>query len=170
MNQKIVLKGEYENIIDRDGHFFIEQKNDRICVIPYIISESGMLDKIGVVEYWNREEERNSMTLLNDYLNEDDTTNLVGANRILYDTLNINFSEAERWMYLGTLYNGISPDSPIRVYSIDISSLGIDKITLETPEGKKFKLLDVSRVLQSDDMLFLSGFVRLFNYFYTKSL
>ena len=167
--EKIILDGEFEEVLEKDGHYYIKSKKDRACVLPYTISSDGLLDTIGVIDIWNEEEQKSSLSLLHDYLNEDDQNNLAGANRILFQTLGINFAEAEKWMFLGSLINSIVSDSPIKLYCVDISNLSIDKITLETPDGKKFRLLDSSKVLQTDDTLFLASFSRLFNYFYAKS-
>ena len=170
VENKIVLDGEFESVILKDGHYLIESKKDRVCILPYTISADGLLDKIGVVESWNNEQKEPTLILLHDYLNEDDTTNLVGANRILFQLLGINYTTAEKWMFLGSLFNSVTSESPIKIYCVDISDLQIDKIIVETHEGKKFKLIDWSKVLQTDDVLFLASFSRLFNYFYTKSL
>jgi hypothetical protein len=168
-DKKIVLEGLYENVIQHNDHYYITSKKDRVCVLPYTISSDGLLDKIGIVEDWNSEEQKKLLTLLYDYLNTDDETNLVGANRVLFQTLGINFNKAEKWMFLGSVFNNLTSESPINIYSVDISDLEIDKITLETPTGKKFKLIDCSSVLQTDDILFLGAFSRLFNFFYVKS-
>jgi hypothetical protein len=167
---KVVLEGEFEKIIEKDGHYLIESKKDRICVLPYTISDNGLLDKIGVVKQWNTEEEKATYTLLYDYLNVDDETNLTGANRVLFQILGVNFDSAENWMFLGSLFNTTTSESPIKIYAVDITVLGIDKINISTTENKQFKLIDSSSVLQTDDVLFLASFSRLFNYFYIKSL
>lgn len=168
--QKIVLEGEFERVIEEDKHYYIESKKDRICVLPYTISSDGLLDKIGVVEDWNEEEDEEIHVLLNDYLKNDDKTNLVGANRILFETLGVNFTIAEQWTYLGALFNSIISESSIRIYAVNITDLDINKITLNLKDNRKFKLIDSSRVIQSDDILFLASFLRLFNYFYVQSI
>lgn len=171
MNEKnIVFESEFENVSLFEEHLYIQSKKDRICILPYTISEDGLLDQMGVIEIWNEEEEGASQTLVTDYLNEDDNTNLVGANRLLYEITGINLTDASKWMYLGSLFIHLYSDSPLRVYAADISGTSLQTGVVKEEERKHFKLIDSSLVAQSDDLLFLGAFTRLFNYFYVKAL
>jgi len=169
---KIVLDGEFEEVLSIKGHYYLRSKKDQVCVLPYTISNDGLLDKMGVVEVWNEVERKNIQTLLKDYLTEDDGTNLVGANRVLYEISGTNLEDASRWMYLGTLVNTLVSDSPIRVYAADVSGVEIkpEENVMNEEARKKFRMIDSSSVVQSDDLLFLGAFTRLFNFFYTQSL
>jgi hypothetical protein len=172
IEKKLVFEGSFEDVIEIDKHYYLVNKKDRICVLPYTVSTNGLLDKIGVVEDFNYIEEEKVLTLLNDYVYEDDATDLVAANRILFEIIGTNVSGADDWMYLGSLYNNMSSDSLIKVYAVDISNVEIktDEFVEESSERKRFKLLDSARVIQSDDILFLASYLRLFNYFYVNSL
>jgi hypothetical protein len=167
--KKIVLRGDFEDVIEFENHYYIQSKKDRVCVLPYTINE-GLLDKIGVVEIWNDEEREKSLTLITDYLNADDETNLVGANRVFYSITGVNLTDASRWMYLGSLFNSLNSDSPIRVYCVNVTDIEIKEYVLDVETKKSFKFLDSARVTQTDDLLFLGAFNRLFNFFYTNSL
>lgn len=171
-NPNIVFESEFEEVIESNGHLFISSKLDQVCVIPYTISKDGLLDKIGIVELWNEEEGKNIQSLLKGYLNEDDGTNLVGANRILYQISGTNLEDAARWMFLGTVYNTLESHSPIRVYAVDVSGVevkGADSV-MDSAERNRFRMMESNHVIQSDDLLFLGSFTRLFNFFYTQSL
>lgn len=174
MNEEsnIVFESEFEEVLEIDNHLYIRSKLDQVCIIPYTISKDGLLDKIGIVEVWNEEEKKNIQSLLKGYLNEDDGTNLVGANRILYQISGTNLTEAGRWMYLGTVFNTLESPSPLRVYGVDVSEVEIreeDSVMNET-DRKRFRMMESNHVIQSDDLLFLGAFTRLFNFFYTQSL
>ena len=56
--EKIVLDGEFEDVFERDGHYYLKSKKDRICVLPYTISNDGLLDNIGAVEISNKEQNK----------------------------------------------------------------------------------------------------------------
>ncbi len=170
--KKIVLEGDFESIIEIEDHYYLISKKDRVAVLPYTIDSRGLLDKIGVTEDWNYISGENDMTLITDYVSTDDETDLVAANRILYEIIGTNVTDAMLWMYLGTVSCSLLSDSPIKLYSCDISQVQIkqDEKVEEEVERKKFKLLDSSRVLQSDDMLFLAAYIRVFNYFYINSI
>jgi hypothetical protein len=167
--KKVVLSNAFQEVIEWNDHYYIKSKFDRACILPYTITE-GLLDKIGVVELWNEEERETTLTLLTDYLSKDDETNLVGANRILYGITGVNITDASRWMYLGSLFNSLSSDSPIKVYAVNVSDIDIKENVLDIERKRNFKFLDSARVTQTDDILFLGAFNRLFNFFYTNSL
>ncbi len=172
MKEKIVVENDYQKIIEIEKLFYILDKKDKICVLPYTISTNGLLDKIGVVQDWNYIEEESVLTLLNDYVYDDDKTDLVASNRILFEILGNNIAQADSWMFLGNLYNNMSSDSPIKIYAVNISDIPVktDEDVEEQERRKSFKLLDSATVIQSDDMLFLGAYLRLFNYFYVNSL
>ena len=168
--KRIVLSGEFEDVLQFNDHYYIRSKFDRVCIVPYTTSDDGLLDKMGIVEVWNEEERETSLTLPTGYLNQDDGTNLVGANRILYEITGTNLTDASRWMPLGAVFNSLTSDSPIRIYAVDITGIEIQEDVMDKEAQNHFKLMDSSRVVQTDDLLFLGAFTRLFNFFYTNSL
>ena len=172
IEKKLVLEGPFEDVIQLSEHYYLVDKKDKICVLPYTISVNGLLDRLGVMEDWNYIEEERVLTLINDYISADDTTDLVAANRVLFEIIGTNITDADLWMYLGSLYNNMSSDSPIKIYAVNISETEIkaDEEVKEEQQRKKFKMLDSSKVIQTDDILFLAAYLRLFNYFYVNSL
>jgi len=172
INKKLVLEGPFEDIVEIEQHYYLVDKKDKICVLPYTIATNGLLDKIGVIKDWNYIEEEKVLTLLNDYAYDDDETDLVAANRILFEVLGVNIADADLWLYLGDLFSNMMSDSPIKVYAVDITNIEIKtEETVEEEEKRKmFNLMDTAKVIQTDDILFLAAYLRLFNYFYVKSL
>jgi len=163
--KKVVLESDLEQVYKDGDHYFIINKKDIVCVIPYTLDEGGLLDKIGVLEFFNDEERKTSLTLLKNYLSADDSTNLVGANRVLYEVSGINITEGARWMYLGALSVSMYSDSPVRVYAVNLSQMEFQDTVMDPETKKRFKMLDSREVAQSDDLLFLGAFARLFNFF-----
>jgi len=172
INKKLVLEGPFEDIIEIENHYYLVDKKDKICVLPYTISTNSLLDKIGVIKDWNYIEEEKVLTLLNDYVYDSDDTDLVAANRVLFEVLGVNVDDANVWLYLGDLFSNMVSDSPIKVYAVDITNIEIKaQETVEEEEKRKmFTLMDTAKVIQTDDILFLAAYLRLFNYFYVKSL
>lgn len=171
-NAKVVYSKKYEDVIENQEHLFIKSKKDRICVLPYTIDSKNLIDKIGVTHRWNDIENEEYVTIIHDYMNTDDNTNLVGANRILFSVIGTNVEDASRWMFLGTVYNSTSSESPLKLYAVNISDVELkeNKEVENQSEKKKFDLLETYQVLQSDDLLFLGAFLRLFSYFYITNL
>jgi len=172
IEKKIITSGKYEDVIEIKDHYYLISKKQQVVVMPYIIDAKGLLDKIGVIKDYNYVFEKYDYTLLNDYINQDDGTNLVAANRILYNAIKINIKDATEWMYLGNLYNTLTSDSPISLYCVNLTDVEIPKF--ESSEMKKesidFKMVNSSIVITSDDTLLLASYLRLFNYFYVNSL
>ncbi len=90
----------------------------------------------------------------------------------LFEIIGANIKSALNWSYLGELFNNLTSDSPIKIYAVDISDVEIrdNEEVEEQEERKNFKLLDASRVLQTDESLLLSSYLRLFQHFYVNSL
>lgn len=170
--KKLVLQGSFEDVIELNDHYYLVDKKNKMCVLPYTISTNGLLDKIGVMQDWNYLEEEKVLILINDYISADDSSDLVAANRILFEILGTNITQADLWMYLGSLFNNMSSHSPIKIYAVDITDIKIkaDEDVEEKEDRRNFKLLDSSKVIQTDDILFLSAYLRLFNFFYVNSL
>jgi len=171
LEKKIVLTGPYEDVISLDHHFYLKHKLNRICVLPYTISSDGLLDKIGVIKQIDLLEEKENYILINNFNNQDDPTNLVAANRLIYEIIGSNIKNADNWMYLGKI-NNTSISSDIIIYAVNISNIDIndDPEVNETKQEKKFQLIDSNKVVTSDDALFLSAYLRLFHFFFVQSL
>lgn len=172
IEKKLILEGEYEDVVQIDNHFYLEYKKDRLAILPYTVDTKGLLDKIGIIEDWNYIEEEKVQTLINDYISTDDETDLVAANRILFEVIGTNVSNALNWMYLGSIYNNMTSDSTIKLYAVDITDIQIKNVenVEDESERRKYKMMSSERVIQTDDILFLASFMRLLNYFYISSL
>jgi len=171
LEKKTVLKGNYEDVISENNHFYLVHKYDKICVLPYTISEKGLLNLIGVIKEIDILKEKENYVLINGYINQDDPTNLVAANRLLYEIIGSNVKLADKWMYLGKIENIVGAGSII-VWCVNLTDIDINESeeVQETKQARKFEMVEANKVIVSDDALFLAGYMRLFNYFYVNSL
>ena len=162
--EKVVLTGPFEDVIEKNKHLYIVHKLDTICVIPYTIAGNGILDNVGVIK------EDNLYKLLTGYVTADDGTNLVAANRILFDVIQSNVKGADNWMYLGKLENISGGD--ITLYAVNIGDVTVKPTpdSEDQEQASKFEMIRANEVVSSDDALFLAAYLRLFNYFYVNSL
>ena len=170
--KKLIAHGEFENVYELEGHYYLEDLKDKICVLPFSMDSRGLLDKIGILEDWNVLEKERVITILNDYITTDDETDLLAANRILFDITGTNVANAEKWMFLGSLYSNMTSESPLQIYAVNITNVEIkeNEEVKEDEKAKRFKMMDSAKVIQSDDILFLSAYTRLFQLMYTQSL
>jgi len=171
LEKKIVLKGLYEDVLKENDHLYIIHKLDKICVLPYTISTKGILDKIGTIKKLDVLKEKELFTLISGYVNQDDPTNLVAANRLIYEVIGSNITGADDWMYLGILSN-ISIGENIIIYAVNITDVDINQAeeVEETKKALNFTMIPANKVVSSDDALFLASYMRLFNYLYINSL
>jgi len=170
IKKRTVFEGVFEDIIEIDGHYYIVNKKHKIAILPYTISNLGLLDKVITILDYNYLSEDYDYTLIHDYINTDDDTNLLTANKILYNIIKKNVTDANKWMYLGALYNNMTSDSAVDIYAVDVTDIDIENITSDENKDNKVKLLDISFIVTTDDTLFLSGVLRLFHYFFIKSI
>lgn len=170
-DKKTVLKGAYEDVISDGGHYYISHKKDKVCVLPYTIAPNGLLDKIGVIKEVDVLNEKENFVLINGYINQDDPTNLVCANRLMFEIIGSNVTKADDWMYLGKL-NNTAVSSDMIIYCVNISDVDINETPQaeETKQERKFQMVDSNKVVVSDDALFLASYLRLFNYFYITAI
>ena len=171
LEKKIVMKGMFEDVLKENNHLYLVHKLDKICVLPYTISTDGILDKIGVIKDLDILLEKDVYTLINGYISQDDATNLVAANRLLFEVIGSNVKGADDWMYLGTLSN-ISIGGNVIIWAVNISDVDVNEAANveETKKALKFEMIPANLVVASDDALFLASYMRLFNYFYVNSL
>lgn len=171
LEKKIVMKGMFEDVLKENNHLYLVHKLDKICVLPYTISTDGILDKIGVIKDLDVLSEKEIYTLINGYISQDDATNLVAANRLLFEVIGSNVKGADDWMYLGTLSN-ISIGGNVIIWGANISDIDVNEAANveETKKALKFEMIPANQVVASDDALFLASYMRLFNYFYVNSL
>jgi len=108
IEKKVVVEGKFEDVVEIKEHYYLISKKHQVTVLPYTIDARGLLNKVGVVKDFNYIFEEYDYTLINGYINQDDGTNLVAANRILYEAIGMNQTNADDWMYLGGLYNTLT--------------------------------------------------------------
>lgn len=162
---KKINEGIWEDILEYNDHYYIISKYTNVCILPYII-ENGILSKIGVVNDINILRNVEMPTLFTGTKNSDDESDLFCANRLLFENTNINITAAEKWMFLGDLYSNKLSDSSIKLYCVDVSDNTDEFIKNKTP----FYFIDVEQSTSSDDMLLLSGYLRLFNLFFKSKI
>jgi hypothetical protein len=167
---KLIASNEFEEIVERDGRYFVKRKMDVVCVIPYTI-EKGMLEKVGVIKFLEKAFSHLPITLMSGEVNEDDGTNLVTANRILFENVATNVANANLWMYLGKIRDGLMDENGMSVYCVNVSDVNLGKPNELNRSGKgEFTLVGSNEIVSTDDSVLLAAYLRLFQFFYINSL
>lgn len=167
---KLIASNEFEEIVERDGRYFVKRKMDVVCVIPYTI-EKGMLEKVGVIKFSEKAFSHLPITLMSGEVNEDDGTNLVTANRILFENVATNVANANLWMYLGKIRDGLMDENGMSVYCVNVSDVKLNKPNeLKRADKGEFALVGSNEIIATDDSVLLAAYLRLFQFFYINSL
>lgn len=170
IDNKLILSNEYEDIIERDGRFLVRRKMDVVGVIPYTIKNS-LLEKIGVIKFLDKNLSHLEYRLMSGEVNNDDGTNLVTANRILFENVSTNVADAKLWMYLGRIRDGMLDVNGISLYCVNVSAIKLnDSVELNKDKRIKFELVDSNDIISSDDSVLLASHLRLFQFLYINSL
>jgi len=168
---KLLQSNKLEDVVEYNERLYVVSKKQRICVLPYTL-DKGMLDKIGVLKYSNALSSNLEYSTINGFVNSDDETDLVSANRILFEHINTNASNANIWMYLGKIKTNIIEDLGISLYCVnitDIKALDFLKFNKNNKEFQ-FKMVNSNDIIATDDCILLSSYLRLFQFFYINSL
>jgi len=171
IQSKILYSNNLEDVVDYNGKLFVLNKKQKLCVMPYTL-KNGMLDKIGVLKYTTPYLSNLEYSLINGIVSSDDDTNLVSANRILFEFINTNASSANIWMYLGKIKSNILDNLGILLYCVNVTDLNIDVPSKLDKSIKEFdfKLINSNDIIATDDSVLLSSYLRLFQFFYINSL
>lgn len=159
-------------LIENNSHSIIENVEDKelkvislyteIAVMPYSIDDSGLLDSVGVVGYTNFYDDTSHLTLLKGFRKDSESSNMITANRLIFDSFGVNITQAEKWMFLGDIYSE-SSGTPIKLYCVNISNN-------EDLKSEDFKMVTVNTAITSDDSLLLSSYLRLFKLYYMQGI
>jgi hypothetical protein len=175
-NYKTLKEFEKFDVVDVDGHVGMKLKTMSVAVMPFTVDDNGMVDKIGLLKEYNPFREGDfSHTLITGTIDYEDDTLLYTAKRELkeeggYETPD---NENKRWIYLGNFFPYKDSDRQVPTFGVDVS--GIEPGKPQTDGSKKEELSKLEMISSSDimiteEMLPLSAFLRLFNYFYQKSI
>jgi len=171
IQSKLLYSNDIEDVIDYNGRFYIVNKKQNIYVIPYTL-DKGMLDKIGIINSTNLIYSNLEYSLINGIINIDDETDLVTANRLLFDLTNVNVSNANNWMYLGKIKTSLIDNIGSSLYCVNITNLNLSIPTKLDKANKEiqFKLVNSNDIIATDNCLLLASYLRLFQFFYINSL
>ncbi|MGL5691958.1 MAG: hypothetical protein ACRDD8_14210 [Bacteroidales bacterium] len=165
LNKDVVFDTDVDSyILNNQSGILRASKYTEVCVLPYTMQDNDTLDKIGVV-YYNTLSNARMCTLLHGYRAVSDASCMLTANRIMFDVIGINVDKAEKWMFLGDMYDRYT-STPIKVYCVDVT----DDIKLIEDDATHLKFVEVGYASKSDDTILLSSIMRLFNLYINHNI
>lgn len=173
-NKKLLYTTKYFDVIDSDGWKGIEIKNINVVVFPYILGESGLPEKVILIEELNPlRKNGKDITIVTGDAEGEDPDLLSTAIRELNEETGYNIEELSRWTYLGTLTNNkiIRQEQPC----FAVNCTGIEP-QLKKGDGSlaekeiKVRVMDSSDALSLDCIYIHALFMRLFRYVFDKKI
>jgi len=173
---KTLSEYEYFNVVEVDGMTGLKMNSVGVGILPYTTDEHGMIDKIGLLKEYNPFREDNYChTIITGTVDDKDAALLETAKRELGEECGyiIGDSEINRWIFLGVFFIDKYSDCQVPTFAVDVTGLKAEEP--ETDGSKKEKLsqlefLPTNQIVVTDEALALAAFLRLFNYFYIKTI
>lgn len=169
IENKVIAESNTDRVIESNGKFYITHKIRSICVLPYDIS-NGIIDRIGVISIDKRVSTTLMYNMLTGPVTTDDDTDLVSANRILFNSTGINEPNANRWMYLGMIKLGMLDTEGTSLYAVNISGKPEGTGLISNDGIGRYALVKANDIISTDDAVLLASYLRLFQFFYINSI
>ncbi|MFM2010304.1 MAG: hypothetical protein RLZZ479_695 [Bacteroidota bacterium] len=173
---KVLYSSKKFDVIDIEGQIGLKAKTMSIAVMPFTVDEHNIVDKIGFLKEYNPFRESGyANTLITGTVETEDEDLVQTVIRELKEEGGIECPQDQigRIIYLGNFYPYKDSDRMIPTFAIDVSGLTLGEATgdgSKKEEMSTFHLAPANEGLSTDELLPLAAFLRLFNFFYQKSI
>jgi len=175
---KILYEGKNFDVIEIEDITGLKMKSVSVAIMPFIIdtTEADLVEQVALLKEFNPFRDNNfCYTLITGTVDKEDETLLDTAKRELLEEGGFEVPETEnhRWIYLGTFFPYKDSDRHVPTFAVDVTGL-MQKPPITDGSEKEAKstleFLPVNQIMVTEETLPLSAFLRLFNYYYQKSL
>jgi 8-oxo-dGTP pyrophosphatase MutT (NUDIX family) len=172
---KVLYENEWYSLVKRDTRTGIAHKYMSVAILPFTTDETGMIEKIGLLEEFNPFREDNfSMTLI--------TGTVEGGDNDLLDTVvremleeggfKVSKDDSDRFHYLGSQYLSKDDDKLLPVFAVKVNDVEQGVAVgdgSEKEEKSELRMVDVAKIVETQESLALGAFLKLFQLFYSKT-
>lgn len=172
---KVLYETDWYSLVTRDTRTGIVHKYMSVAVLPFTTDESGMIDKIGLLNEYNPfREDDFSMTLITGTVEGSDNDLLDTVSRELLEEGGFTLSRenTDKFHYLGSLYLSKDDDKLYPTFAVKVNGLEkTDAIGDGSAKEEKstLKMVDVQDITLTQESLALAAFFKLFQLFYSKT-
>lgn len=173
---KVLYAGEKFDVVEVNGQRGLKAKSMSIAVMPYTVDENGMLREMGFLKEYNPFRENDyAITMITGTVETEDEDLISTATRELEEEggLTVPTSEKQRWIYLGNFYPSKDGDQIIPTFAVDVTGIARKEAEGDgsiKEDKSEFMMIPVTEAMTTDEALPLATFLRLFNYFYAKTV
>ena len=173
---KVLHSEKNFDVVEASEVVGLKYKTMTIAVMPYTVDENGLVLSTGFLREYNPFRQGNyAFTLITGTVENEDEDLISTAIRELKEEsgFTCDREEVSRWIYLGNFYPYKNSDLMIPTFAVDVTGLEREEPQgdgSEKEEKSTFEMVPVSEAITSDESLPLAAFLRLFNYFYSKTV
>jgi 8-oxo-dGTP pyrophosphatase MutT (NUDIX family) len=173
---KTLNQFKYFDVIEVEGMTGLKMNTVGIGILPYTTDEHGMINAVGLLKEYNPFREGDYChTIITGTVDNKDAALLETAKRELAEEGGYIIGDAEinRWIFLGVFFVDKYSDCQVPTFAVDVTGLKAEEP--KTDGSKKERLsqlefLPTNQIVVTDEALALAAFLRLFNYFYIKTI
>ena len=176
MEHKILHTDKYFDVVEVNGQRGFKTKSMSIAVMPFTVDENDQIHSVGFLKEYNPFREGNyALTIITGTVENEDDDLIDTAIRELDEEGGIvcPSEEKKRFIYLGNFYPYKDSDRMVPTFAVDVTGLEINKAEgdgSKVEELSTFHMMPVNEGIATDELLPLGAFLRLFNYFYMRTL
>ncbi len=174
----VLYENEKFDVIQIDNITGLNVKTVSVGIMPFTIdkNESDLVEQVGLLKEYNPFRDNNfCYTLITGIVEKEDETLLDTAKRELLKEggFDVPADENHRWIYLGTFFPYKDSNKYIPTFAVDVTDLSQSPLVTDGSVkelNSVLEFLPVNQIMITEETLPLSAFLRLFNYYYQKSL
>jgi len=172
---KVLYENEWYSLVTRNTRTGLVHKYMSVAILPFTTDESGMIDKIGLLNEYNPfREDDFSMTLITGTVEGSDADLLDTVSRELLEEggFTLTRENTDKFYYLGSLYLSKDDDKLLPTFAVKVNGLEQAEAIgdgSEKEEKSILKMVDVQDITSTQESLALAAFFKLFQLFYSKT-
>jgi 8-oxo-dGTP pyrophosphatase MutT (NUDIX family) len=165
----------YFEIVELNGKYGVHTKTVSVAVMPFEVSQSGIIEKVGILKEYNPLRESNyADTLITGTIDISDADAFEAAVRELSEEggYTLPKEDTSRWYFLGNFHDSKDSDRCYPTFAVDVTGIQKGEATTDgsyQEAHSHLEMVEVNEALQSSETLTLAAFLRLFNIMYQKS-
>jgi len=173
---KTLSEHKYFNVVEVDDMTGLKMNSFGVGILPYTTDEHGMINKVGLLKEYNPFREGDYChTIITGTIENSDAALLETAKRELQEEGGyvIGDGEINRWIFLGVFFIDKYSDCQVPTFAVDVTGLKAEEPSTDGSKKEKLSQLEflpTNEVVTTDEALALAAFIRLFNYFYIKTI
>lgn len=165
---KILLKNDFFNVIEREGMVGILPIRDSVIILPYLTDDSKLPVSVGVLNEKNTLRDGGfSITVVSGRSDEDDSSFLETAKRELKEETGFDVTDNSKWFFLGSVTSSKLVDCEHPCFAVDLTGIKGGEAKTDGSDSEKkseFIFIPSNDIVKTKDVFIPALFLKLFKY------